>query len=91
MPSIDFKRVRARVTNELSEEPITDAAIVQQAAEHASSLGLSYPPVKGVDPAQGIWDLYLPAELVQALHERQARTFRVESEGYYLVVDFLDE
>ncbi len=52
---------------------------------------MSYPPVKGVDPAQGIWDLYLPAELVQALHERQARTFRVESEGYYCVVEFLDE
>jgi hypothetical protein len=30
MPSIDFKRVRARVTELWSEKPVTDEALVQQ-------------------------------------------------------------
>ena len=91
MPSTDFKRVRAKVTDELLEYPITEPAIVQRVAEHANSSGLPYPPVKAVDPAQGIWDLHLPAELVRALAERQVRRSRVEAGGYYCVVDFLDE
>ncbi len=91
MPSIDFTRVRAWVVDLWSAEPITDAAIVQRVAEHANSSGLPYPPVRGVDRREGIWDLYLPTALVRALDERQAKTFHVESEGYYCVVNFLDE
>jgi hypothetical protein len=45
MPSIDFKRVRVQVTDLWLEEPVTDEVLVQRVAEHANSLGLSYPPV----------------------------------------------
>lgn len=91
MPSIDFKRVRAKVTELWSGEPISDASLVQRAAEHARSPGFPpYPSVRVADPAQGIWDLYLPAELVQGLDEQQEREFEFEAEGRYFRVRLLN-
>ena len=90
MPSIDFKRVRAKVTEFWSGEPIGDASLVQRAAEHARSPGFPpYPNVRAVDPAQGLWDLYLPAELVQGLDEQQEREFEFEAEDRYFRVSLL--
>ena len=90
MPSIDFKRVRAKVTEFWSGEPISDASLVQRAAEHARSPGFPpYPNVRAIDPAQGLWDLYLPAELVQGLDEQQEREFEFEAEDRYFRVSLL--
>ena len=91
MPSIDFARVRAEVTDFWSGEPVSNASLVRKAAEHARSPGFpSYPRVEGVDPTRGIWDLYLPAELVQRLDKEQAREFEFEAEDRYSRVHFLE-
>ena len=44
MPSIDFARVRAQVTDFWSGEPVSNASLVRKAAEHTRSPGFpSYP------------------------------------------------
>ncbi len=91
MPSVNFRRVRARVTELGSEESVTDEARVQRAvATPGGAPRFPYPSVESVDREQGIWDLYLPEDLVQALDEQQADTFRIEAEGNYVVLHFLD-
>ncbi len=91
MPSVDYRRVRARMTEFWSEEPVTDEAIVQRAvATPGGAPRLPYPSVEGVDREQGVWDLYLPEDLVRALDEQQADTFHIEAEGVYIVLHFLD-
>ena len=90
MPSIDFKRVRAKVTEFWSGEPIRDASLVQRVAEYGRSPGFPpYPYVRVIDPAQGLWDLYLPAEFVQGLDEQQEREFEFEVKDRYFRVSLL--
>ena len=91
MPGIDFKRVRAKVTEFWSGEPTSDASLVQRVAEHARSPEFpAYPNVEAVDPAQGVWDLYLPAELVQKLDTQKEHEFEFEAEDRYFRVRFLN-
>jgi hypothetical protein len=79
VPSVDFKRVRAEVTDLWSGEPTSSAALVQRVAEYRRSPGFPpFPPVQEVDPELGIWDLYLPAELVQGLDRQGAHEFEYE-------------
>ena len=60
MWSANFKCVRAEVTEFWSGEPISDPDLVQRMIEWDSSLGAPYPDVKAVEPARGVWDIYLP-------------------------------
>ena len=85
MPSVDFKRVRAEVTEFWSGEPTSDAMLVQRVAEYARSPGFPpYPPVQEVHPELGIWDLYLPADLVQEFVRQAAHGFVfVEADLYF--------
>jgi hypothetical protein len=71
MVGISFKRVRTEVTELWSGEPVSDPGLVQRMVEWHSSLSVPYPSVKAVDPAHGIWDLYLPEDVVQEF-DRQA-------------------
>ena len=90
MPSIDFKRVRAEVTDFWSGDPTSSAALVQHVAEYRRSPGFPpYPPVQEVRPELGIWDLYLPAELVQELDRLGEPGFEFEEADRYFRVRFL--
>jgi hypothetical protein len=90
VPSIDFKRVRAEVTDVWSGEPTDDAALVQKVAEYGRSPGFSpYPTVQEVHPELGIWDLYLPADLVHELDSQGAHGFELEEVDRYFRVRFL--
>jgi len=90
VPSIDFKRVRAEVTEFWSGDPTDDATLVQKAAERDRSPGFPpYPPVQEVRPELGIWDLYLPADLVQELDRLGAHEFEYEEADRYFRVRFL--
>jgi hypothetical protein len=87
VPSISFKRVRAEVTDVWSGEPTDDAAFVQKVAEYGRSPGFPpYPTVQEVNPELGIWDLYLPADLVQELDRLGAHGFEfAEADRYFRV------
>jgi hypothetical protein len=90
VPSVSFKRVRAEVTDVWSGEPTDDAALVQKAAEHARSPGFPpYPPVQEVHPELGIWDLFLPADLMQELDRLGEHGFEFEAADRYFRVRFL--
>jgi len=67
MGSVSFKRVRAEVTEFWSGEPISDQDLVQRMVEWYSSFDFPYPDVKAVEPARGVWDIYLPEDVVQGL------------------------
>ena len=91
MPMVDFRLVRAEVTEFWSGEPIDDATLVQRAAEHARSPGFPpYPHVLAVDRERGIWDLYLPMDLVRGLDREDAREFEFEAADRHFRVRFLD-
>jgi hypothetical protein len=91
MPSVDFKRVRAEVTELWSGEPISDPDLVQRMIEWHSSLGFPYPDVKAVDPARGVWDIYFPEDVVQEFDRRGAKEFQLEAVERYFRVRFLGE
>jgi hypothetical protein len=91
MPSVDFKRVRAEVTELWSGEPISDPGLVQQMIEWYSSLDFPYPDVKAVEPARGVWDIYLPEDVVQEFDRRSAKEFDLEAVERYFRVRFLDD
>ena len=70
--------------------PTNDATLVQKAAEHDRSPGFPpYAPVQEVHPELGLWDLYLPAELVQELDRQGAHGFEYEEADRYFRVRFL--
>jgi hypothetical protein len=91
MPSVSFKRVRAEVTDVWSGEPTDDATLVQKVAEYRRSPGFPpYPAVQKVHPELGVWDLYLPEDLVQELVRQGAHEFEFEETDRYSRVRFLD-
>lgn len=47
--------------------------------------------MRPVDPEKGIWDLYLPEDLVQELEKQEERGFRFEAADRYFRIRFLDE
>jgi hypothetical protein len=90
VPSVSFKRVRAELTDVWSGEPTDAAALVQKVAEYGRSPGFPpYPPVQEVHPELGVWDLYLPADLVQELDKQGAHGFESEEADRYFRVRFL--
>jgi hypothetical protein len=90
MPSVSFKRVRAELTDVWSGEPTGDAALVQKVAEYGRSAGFPpYPPVQEVHPELGIWDLYLPADLMQELDRLGEHGFEFAEADRYFRVRFL--
>jgi hypothetical protein len=91
MPSVDFKRVRAEVTEFWSGEPISDPDLVQRMIESHSSLSFPYPDVKAVEPTRGVWDIYLPEDVVQEFDKRGAQEFELEAVERYFRVRFLGE
>ena len=91
MPSVDFKRVRAEVTEFWSGEPISDPDLVQRMIEWHSSIDFPYPDVKAVEPASGVWDIYLPEDVVQEFDRRSAKEFELEGVERYFRVRFLGE
>jgi hypothetical protein len=91
MPSVDFKRVRAEVTEFWSGEPINDPDLVQRMIEWHSSFDFPYPDVKAVEPARGVWDIYLPEDVVQEFDKRSVEEFELEAVERYFRVRFLGE
>jgi hypothetical protein len=91
MPNISFQRVRAEVTELWSREPVSDPRLVQRMVEYHSSLGLLYPDVKAVDRAQGLWDSYLPEDVVHEFDKRGDTEFQIEAVDRNFRVRFLDE
>jgi hypothetical protein len=92
VPSVSFKRVRAEVTDVWSGEPTSSAALVQRVAEYERSPGFPpYPAVQEVHPELGIWDLYLPEDLVLELDKQGAGEFEFEVADRYFRVRLLDE
>ena len=90
MPGVSFERVRAELTDVWSGEPTSSAASVQRVAEYGRSPGFPpYPPVQEVHPELWVWDLYLPADLVQELDRQGARGFEFEEADRYFRVRFL--
>ena len=91
MASLSFKRVRVEVTELWSGEPISDSGLVQRMVEYHSSLDLPYPPVKAVDPARGLWDIYLPEDAVREFSKREETEFQMEAVERYFCVRLLKE
>jgi hypothetical protein len=91
MPSVNFKRVRVEVTEFWSGEPISDPDLVQRMIEWYSSMGFPYPDVKAVEPARGVWDIYLPEDVVQEFDKRAAKEFGLDAVERYFRVRFLGE
>jgi hypothetical protein len=91
MPSVSFKRVRAEVTEFWSGEPISDPDRVQRMIEWYSSMGFPFPAVKAVEPARGVWDIYLPEDVVQEFDRQSAKEFELEADERYFRVRFLGE
>lgn len=90
VPSVSFKRVRAEVTDLWSGEPTSSAALVQRVAEYGRSPGFPpYPPVQELHPELGVWDLYLPEDLVQELDRLDEPGFEFEEADRYFRVRFL--
>ena len=88
---MEFKRVRAEVTEFWSGEPISDPDLVQRMIEWHGSLRLLYPDVKAVEPARGVWDIYLPEEVVKEFDRRSVKEFELEAVERYFRVRFLGE
>jgi len=91
MWSVEFKRVRAEVTEFWSGEPISDPDLVQRMIEWYSSLDFPFPDVKAVDPARGVWDIYLPGDVVQEFDRRSVEEFEIQAVERYFRVRFLGE
>jgi hypothetical protein len=91
MPSVGFKRVRVEVTEFWSGEPISDPGLVQQMIEWHSFFDFPHPDVKAVEPARGVWDIYLSEDVVQEFDRRSAKEFELEAVERYFRVRFLDE
>ena len=91
MPSVDFKRARAEVTEFWSGEPICDPDLVQRMIEWHSSFDFPYPDVKAVEPASGVWDIYFPEDVVQEFDRRSVKEFELEAVERYFRVRFLGE
>jgi len=91
MWSVEFKRVRAEVTEFWSGEPISDPDLVQRMIEWYSSMSFPFPDVKAVDPARGVWDIYLPGDVVQEFDRRSVEEFEIEAVERYFRVRFLGE
>jgi hypothetical protein len=90
VPSVSFKRVRVEVTDVWSGEPTDDAALVQKVAEYGRSPGFPpYPAVQKVHPELGIWDLYLPADLMEKLDRLSEHGFEFEEADRYFRVRLL--
>ncbi len=90
MATLDFKRIRAEVTEFWSGAAVTHQALVQQLVEWHSSLGLPYPPAKLVDAKHGVWDLYFPEDVVQEFDRHGADEFELEAVERYFRVRFLN-
>ena len=86
---VDFKRVRAEVTEFWSGEPISDPDLVQWMIEWDSPLGPPYPDVKAVEPARGVWDIYLPEDVVQEFDKRSVKELELEAVERSFRVRFL--
>jgi hypothetical protein len=83
---VDFKRVRAEVTEFWSGDPISDPDLVLWMIEWDSPLGPPYPDVKAVEPERGVWDIYLPENVVEEFDKRSVKEFEIEAvEGYFRV------
>jgi len=83
--------MRAELTEFWSREPISDPDLVQRIIEYYSSSGIPFPDVKAVDPPRGVWDIYLPEDVVQEFDRRGAREFELEAVERYFRVRFLGE
>jgi hypothetical protein len=87
---VSFKRVRAEVMELWSGEPIADSELVQSVVESLTSLSFRYPSVRSVDPAQGLWDIHLPGDVVREYDRRDAIVLEVEAVDRYFQVRFLN-
>ncbi len=87
----EFKRVRAEVTELWSGEPISDPDLVQRMIEWHSPFGPPYPDVKAVEPARGVWDIYLPDGVVEEFNRLSAKELELEAVERYFRVRFLSE
>jgi hypothetical protein len=88
---VDFKRVRAEVTEFWSGDPISDPDVVQWMIEWDSPLGPPYPDVKAVEPTRGVWDIYFPEDIVEEFDKGSVKEFELEAVERYFRVRFLGE
>jgi hypothetical protein len=72
-------------------EPVSDPRLVQRMVEYHSSLDLPYPDVKAVDSVQGLWDIYLPEDVVREFNKLKQTEFQIEAVDRYFRVRFLDK
>jgi hypothetical protein len=91
VPNVSFKRMRAEVTEFWSGEPISDPDLVQRMIEYYSSSGIPFPDAKAVEPAHGVWDIYLPEDVVQEFDRRSAEEFELEAVERYFRVRFIGD
>ena len=83
--------MRVEVTEFWSGEPISDPDLVQRMIEWHSSFDFPSPDVKAVEPARGVWDIYLPEDVVQEFDRRSVEEFELEAVERYFRVRFVDE
>lgn len=89
MVQIRFHRVRAEVRELWSGEPVKEAALVQAAAEQANNMEEpGYPPVRAVAPEEGIWELFLPCDLVYELRRQSISELELSAKDRYFCFRF---
>jgi hypothetical protein len=69
---------------------LADPELVQSVVESLTSLSFRYPSVRSVDPAQGLWDIHLPGDVVREYDRRDTILLDVEAVDRYFQVRFLN-
>lgn len=88
---VHFHPVGAEVVELWSKEPVEEAALVQAATEQANNMEEPpYPPVRAIAQEDGVWELYLPCDLVYELRRQGISELELAAENRYFRFRFLD-
>jgi hypothetical protein len=87
----NFRRVRVEVLDLGSGVPVTNPRVIQQMVQSHSSWEVRFPNVRAVEPTSGVWDIYLPEDVVREFGRLGETHFELEAANRYFRVRLLAE